>query len=104
MKCIFYSSILILLLFQSCKNSPSKVEIISSQYEQSSPSQHGLEKIVQELESKEVLVSQQKEQSNKKNDYYILTGFSTEENQLARLLRFLNLPLLIQTKRSFTNS
>jgi hypothetical protein len=93
MKCIFYSSILILFLFQSCKNSPSRVKIITSQFEQSSPSQHGLEKIVQTLETKKLLVSQQKEQSNEISDYYILAGLSTEENQLTRLLKELNLPL-----------
>ncbi|TRX59221.1 hypothetical protein FNH22_11910 [Fulvivirga sp. M361] len=84
---------LMLLVGQSCQNQAPNVQLIGFEFDQKSPSAHGLNKILLALASKEVAIEEHPEPVNVEPAYYIFAGLASQENKATQLLKEISQPL-----------
>lgn len=88
-----YFLILVALIFQSCENQLPRVQIVTPNYNELTPSKHGLNKLNKALDSLNVTVSISPKSNESENDYYIFAGLSSEDNKASQMLESMQIAL-----------
>lgn len=88
-----YFLVLAAIIFQSCKNQSSKVQIITEVYDKLGPSQHGLTKLDQALDSLGITVNITTDTIELQGGYYIFAGLSSDANKASQMLEDMKIAL-----------